>query len=238
MAYESDIMITMMYLAVVSTVFVLLLLAERAGVSINKSDSPAPLDKFIESARSSRIIEGLAWRVVYYGVSFFLVAGALVATRITMDFSIFALGLFVVTMLLLFVGRVWLVGFRILSYISVVFVVYLSSIYQPEFLAGADFITYLFFGMLVAGIVLTIRFTDRGGFVITPTDFLVILAVITLAISSGSGILGYGVTAVVLKSIILFYGCELILNRVVRRYNIFMLSILVSLLIVGVRGFY
>jgi hypothetical protein len=43
-------------------------------------------------------------------------------------------------------------------------------------------------------------------------------------------------TAVALKTIILFYGAELILGKLKRRWNIFTVSVLVSLLVIGTRG--
>jgi hypothetical protein len=43
-------------------------------------------------------------------------------------------------------------------------------------------------------------------------------------------------TAVALKTIILFYGAELILGRMKHRWNVFTVSVLVSLLVIGVRG--
>ena len=45
-----------------------------------------------------------------------------------------------------------------------------------------------------------------------------------------------GVMAIAMKTIILFYGCEVILTRMETRWNLFTLSVLASLLIISVRG--
>jgi UDP-GlcNAc:undecaprenyl-phosphate GlcNAc-1-phosphate transferase len=85
-------------------------------------------------------------------------------------------------------------------------------------------------------IALTIRFTDKGGFGTTPTDFLIIIAVSVLVVLSSKGIVDTVITAVTLKAIILFYGCELLLNKMKTRWNVFTLSVLVSLSVISARG--
>ena len=67
-------------------------------------------------------------------------------------------------------------------------------------------------------------------------DFLVVLAVLALAVMASDGMVDASMTAVVLKAIILFYGAELILGRMKHRWNFFTVSVLVSLLVIGVRG--
>jgi hypothetical protein len=125
---------------------------------------------------------------------------------------------------------------RLLVYVAIIFIVYLSNTYQPAYLSGTDPVTYAIFGVLVAGIALSIRYTNGGSFNVTPMDFLVVMAVLALAVLASDGMLDASMTAVVLKTIILFYGAELILGRMIRRWNLFTVSVLVSLLVIGVRG--
>ena len=120
----------------------------------------------------------------------------------------------------------------------ILFVVYLLNTYQPGYLSGADPLTYLFFGAVVLGIALMIRYTQRGKFRTTPTDFLVIIAVVILAILSSQGAIDTTLTAITLKAIILFYATELVLNRMTSRLNVFTLSVLFSLSIISIRGLY
>ena len=88
----------------------------------------------------------------------------------------------------------------------------------------------------MTGIALSIRHDNGGSFKVTPMDFLVVTAVLALAVLASKGIVDSGIKAVVLKTIILFYGAELILGRMKQRWNIFTVSVLVSLLVTGVRG--
>jgi hypothetical protein len=67
-------------------------------------------------------------------------------------------------------------------------------------------------------------------------DSLVVMAVLALAVLTNKGMVDANMTAVVLKTIILFYGAEMILGRMKQRWNIFTISVLISLLVIGVRG--
>jgi UDP-GlcNAc:undecaprenyl-phosphate GlcNAc-1-phosphate transferase len=108
--------------------------------------------------------------------------------------------------------------------------------YQPHFLAGIDSITYVFFGLVMAGIALTIRFSNKQEFDVTPMDYLIVLAMIMLGFLTRNEIVNTRVMAIALKTVILFYGAEVILNRMSNRLNLFTLAVLVSLLVVVGRG--
>ncbi|MGB5261394.1 MAG: MraY family glycosyltransferase [Gammaproteobacteria bacterium] len=236
--YEADSLIAAIYLIVVATVFILLYLAERSGWRIHQ-DSIIMIDEFIESTIRSHTISSFAYLVVVFGLSLFLVAGSVIATRVPVDLAVVGLLLCALMVIRLAFGyRAWFLPLRLLSYMAIIFVVYLLNTYQPAYLSGADMVTYLFFGTLVLGIALMIRYTERGQFRTTPTDFLVIIAISILAVLSSQGIVDSGLTAIILKGIILFYGCELVLNQMKTRLNVFTLSVLFSLSVISVRGLF
>ena len=197
----------------------------------------APLDKVIQSATRSPGLQAIPFGVVFYGISAFLVAGALASTTIPVDFTLAATGLLVLLVLRLVMGsRVWYFPLRLLAYVTVVFVVYLFNTYQPVQLSGIDPFTYAFFGILVVAIALSIRLKDAGDFKVTPMDYLVALVVIGVAVMIREGAVDSGTMAIALKTIILFYGCEVVLNRMETRWNVFTVSVLASLMIISVRG--
>jgi UDP-GlcNAc:undecaprenyl-phosphate GlcNAc-1-phosphate transferase len=133
-------------------------------------------------------------------------------------------------------SRVWYLPLRLLSYVTVVFVVYLFNTYQPAQLSGFDPVTYIFFGALVVAIGLSIRLKEVGDFKVTPMDFLVALVVIGIAVLVQDKAVDSGMLAIAMKTIILFYGCEVILTRMESRWNVFTVAVLASLLIISVRG--
>ena len=189
------------------------------------------------SATRNRRLLAIPFGVVIYGISAFLVAGALASTTIPYDFTLVAAALLVLLVLRLVLGgRVWYFPLRLLAYVTVVFVVYLFNTYQPSQLSGFDPFTYIFFGVLVVAIALSIRLRDVGDFKVTPMDFLVALLVISIAVLIREGVVESRAMAIALKTIILFYGCEVILNRMEKRWNVFTVSVLGSLLIISVRG--
>jgi UDP-GlcNAc:undecaprenyl-phosphate GlcNAc-1-phosphate transferase len=219
-------------------VFVFLYMAERSGWHVREEHDEALLDEVIESATKSPGLLAIPFAVVLYGISAFLIAGALFSTSIPVDFTVAAVVLFAVLALRLMMGgRVWYLPLRLLAYVTVVFVVYLFNTYQPAQLSGFDPITYIFFGVLVTAIALSIRLKKEGGyFNVTPMDYLIALVVIGIAVLAKDKIADTGMMAIALKTIIMFYGCEVILTRMERRWNIFTVSVLASLLIISVRG--
>jgi UDP-GlcNAc:undecaprenyl-phosphate GlcNAc-1-phosphate transferase len=235
--YESDAMVLGLYMAIVSAVFLFLYLAGRSGWRIRKDRSVALIDEFIESAKQSRLISAVSYGAIVIGLSAFLVSGSFLATEVPPDFTLAGMVIFGLTLVRLFANaRARFLPLRVLCYMTIVFVVYLVNIYQPKYMIGMDPVTYLFFGAMVCAIALAIRYSDRGVFSVTPTDFLVIFAVSSLAILSSKGVVDASTTAITLKAIILLYGCELVLNRMKSRWNVFTLSVLLSLGVISVRG--
>lgn len=237
MPYESDSLIIGTYLAIVASVFIVLYVAEHSGWHVRGKSDEATLDTVIAATLHSPWFLKLPYGVIFYGISVFLVAGALIATDIPVDFTIAAVTLSLLLLLRLLAGHsMRFLPLRLLIYMAIIFVVYLLNTYQPAYLSGADLVTYLFFGVLVAAIGMSVRFMSDGDFSITPTDYLVVLAILLLVVLASKQIVDSGMTAIVLKTMILFYGCELVLNRMKSRLNVFTVSALVALLVIGVRG--
>ncbi|MDA8382289.1 MAG: MraY family glycosyltransferase [Betaproteobacteria bacterium] len=122
---------------------------------------------------------------------------------------------------------------RAVLYVTCVLVVHLRQ-------TGGDFAHMalyenIYMAMLAAAIMVGFRFSSEGRFQVTPLDFLVIflaLAVPNLPALHGSRIhLG----AAVAKAIVLFYGVELVLNHLWRRWDCLRLVSYVTLLAVVAR---
>ena len=237
MPYESDAMILMTYLGVVSSVFVFLYMAERSGWHVREEKDEVHMAEVIESVAKSPGFLAIPFGVVLCGISAFLIAGAFISTTIPVDFTLVAAGLLALLILRLMMGfRVWYLSLRLLSYVTVVFVVYLLNTYQPAQLSGFDPITYIFFGMLVVAIALSVRLEKAREFNVTPMDYLIALVVLGMTVLAKDKIVDTGMMAIALKAIIMFYGCEVILTRMKSRWNVFTVSVLVALLIISVRG--
>jgi hypothetical protein len=125
---------------------------------------------------------------------------------------------------------------RALCYMTIAAVVYLLNTYQPHYLSGTDPLTYAFFGSMVLCAAVVIRYSKQGNFNLTPTDFLVAIAAFSLAILSSRGVLDSAIVATVLKAVILFYGCELVLGWLRYRWNIVTVAALIALIVISGRG--
>ena len=237
MPYESDFLIIGIYVAVVLSIFLFLYISERRGWQLHSQDETAALNGAIDLAKKGILLRALPYAVVMYGTSLFLLAGSLISVEIPRDYTVIAIIISVLMTLRLILGfRVWFISLRLMVYVTIAFMVYLLNSYQPVYLSGVDPVTYVYFGVLVAAIALTLRFTNGGNFDVTPMDYLVMLAILALVLSSSVGAIDTRITAMALKGVILFYAGEMILKNMKRRWNVFTVSVLVSLVIVGVRG--
>ena len=234
MPYETDAVVLGWYLAVVAAVFLLLYLAEslRWRVHVMNKDS-AP----VVSARSaSRLARAARWFLAA-GLSAFLVAGSCMATEVPADFTLLAMmlcGLLLVRLGMPSIAQ--RLPLRALCYMTIAAVVYLLNTYQPHYLSGTDPLTYAFFGSMVLCAAVVIRYSKQGNFNLTPTDFLVAIAAFSLAILSSRGVLDSAIVATVLKAVILFYGCELVLGWLRYRWNIVTVAALIALIVISGRG--
>lgn len=237
MPYESDGIILGTYLVVVAMVFTLLWAFEQKGWRAHAVAGGVPDGGLFVAVRMPQLVSGCSYWFISAGLSLSLVSGSLIATRIPADFTLLGMLLLGLTLMrMLVAGTARFMSLRALCYMVIAFVVYLVNMYQPGYLAGTDYVTYVFFGLMMLCTAIAIRFSEKGDFNLTPSDFLVVLAVSSLAILSSRGVVDSKITAITLQAIILFYACELVLTRMKYRWNIFTVSVLVSLAIISLRG--
>lgn len=237
MPYENDGLIMGLYLAVIAAVFLLLVAAERSGWKANRNVSAAGEAAIPKATGLVVYLTNLSYWVLIGGLASFQVAGSLLTARIPPDLTLLATALCGLLLVrLLIVSTVRFMPLRVLCYMSIAFFVYLVNTYQPLFLFGANPVTYIFFAVMVAGIAAAIRFSGKSGFNLTPTDFLVIVAVLSLTLLSVRGLIDDRITAITLQAIILFYACELVLNRMRYRWNLYTVATLAALAVISARG--
>lgn len=121
------------------------------------------------------------------------------------------------------------------AYVTAVFIVYLVQVAPGAF---GDYIHYsnLFFILLAVAIGLGFRFAQADRFRITPMDFLVILIAVIVPKLPGAHLQDTNLGEGFIKVIILFYGIELVLTNIWRRWNLLRPVICATLLILGMRA--
>ena len=94
----------------------------------------------------------------------------------------------------------------------------------------------MYFGLIVAALVIGARATDRDVFQATPMDFLLILIIIGMTFipqaRAGEG----EIIHLVIKVCIMFYAVEFMLRNMMGRWNMLTVSALWALGVIAVRG--
>jgi len=238
MRYESDALILAVYASISIIIYLLIGVAMARGWHTHRKSGDIYFGRIVTFFVRNQWLSDRVYDVIFYSMSLYLVAGALLATEIPADFGEISAVLGLVLLVGFMFGRRFRILFmmRPLVYITTAYIVYLGNIYQPEYLEGADPFTYIFFGIIIAGIIYLVRFSGQDVFRASPMDFLVILIVIALSIFASIGALDAQTTSIILKITILFYGSELILNRARKQWNFFTGCVLASLMITSYRG--
>ena len=225
------------YLGVCGLVFSLLILAEQRNWQAHRGQMNIPLVDFIGSVGRHPWFRAWPLLVIEACIALYLVVGSALITEVPQDFGMIAALLAVLLLLRLILGyRVWFLYLRLLMYVTIAFIVYLVNTNQPEYLAGPDIYTYLFFGVLIVAMVLAVRFVDNQLFRLTPLDYLVVMMVLVISLLPGLELQETGVVAMVVKLVILFYASELVIKHMKNRWNVMTVSGLVALVVIALRG--
>jgi UDP-GlcNAc:undecaprenyl-phosphate GlcNAc-1-phosphate transferase len=124
-------------------------------------------------------------------------------------------------------------------YILTPFVVYSGDqgIYE-YFGEEPAFIYNLLFAVLLVFLLLTLHFTRRKTrFKSTPSDFLLLFMVFLFSILPISAIKNHQLSLVAVKTIIFYFGFEILLGELKNRYNKITLVSMFLILLIGLKGF-
>ena len=125
---------------------------------------------------------------------------------------------------------------RAVAYVTSAFVVYLESNLMDGDASFLNNIEVVYFILLAIAIAIAVRLSDTVEFRINPMDYLVIFIVLSAGVLAKNVPLQDNLGFMVVKLVILFYGCELIMSRARSRLNSLTFFGLTALLILGLRG--
>jgi hypothetical protein len=89
---------------------------------------------------------------------------------------------------------------------------------------------------MVAALAAYLRFASEEKFGTTPTDCLIVFALITLVVFAGIDSGSRALVETIVFAVVLLYGCEVLIVRKIRRWNGFHVATLLTLTIMAVRG--
>ena len=234
--YHSDLLIVSLWVLVNTALALSLVMAGRLKWRAHSEGTQSVFAKALRFSKSD-FLGKAALTVILAGVSLLLFVGPLLADMVNRDFGITAGGLFLLMLLRLLLGTTaWFISLRLLMFVAIAFVLYLLGEYPLNpYLALVGF-EYVYFGLIVAALVIGARATDRDVFQATPMDFLLILIIIGMTFipqaRAGEG----EIIHLVIKVCIMFYAVEFMLRNMMGRWNMLTVSALWALGVIAVRG--
>jgi len=238
MRWQSDVNVFSVYLLVATGVVVFSFLAGQGWIHWSRSSRAHSVSlELAHRIRRSRLLTDLPVQILGIEVLLFLAVGAFVPNRVPRDFGFLAallFGLLLAGFLLFRRAMAFLV--RLSLYVGGTCLVYLSDQNAPGpglHLHGA---MNLFFGVMAALVVIAVQMNRERTFQITPLDYLIVLIAMVVPSLPQLQLGEISIGALVLKSIVLFFAFELLLNRLSHRVNHLGIAVLWTLLILGFRA--
>ena len=240
--YESDALIVAVYL--VFCVALLGVLKFAIGHQWRLRERPHPrqapfVPGWLQWLREGKRVLKAAFYFTVIAIPVYLVLAASLVERVPLDVWLLACGLLAVVFVLYLrgQGQPFTLVERACAYIvcaSVVYLVYLA----PGALAGFNvYRNVLFAGMTIA-VVIGIRLSQER-FRLTPMDFLIVLLALVipsvLRIEDAPAAVGSPAVAVIMV-VILFYGVEMVLNNIWRRWDVMRFTVIATLAVLVLRG--
>ncbi|HKK14723.1 MAG TPA: hypothetical protein VKA14_08700, partial [Gammaproteobacteria bacterium] len=235
--YQSDAVVLAVYLGVCFLVFTLLTLAERQRWRLDARSRLGRMDRIVERIKANAYFVRGPVLLVGALVPAYLLGASLLVRTVPPDFGVVAAVLAIVLGGSLLLGqRPGAVQNRLVVYVAVAFVVYLAGRYPlipPGALEVADTVFFVVVGVALA---LAIRYHTEEVFRVTPMDYLVILAVLFVGATARGSAEGSAITAMLIKTIIMFYAAEWLISRLRARWNWLFMGTMGALLLLGLRA--
>ena len=237
LSYESDGLIFLFYAAICALGLIFLFLALHYGWQVHKSHSVSGLTRFIQYVKKHKVFTQGPIKIVQIAVPTFFIAVSVLSHNIPREFGFGSAILALILVGYLIIDRPkesFLL--RAIAYITSAFAVYLETMYMDRQLFSFETLEITYFVVLVLAISLTVRFAANMQFKTTPMDFLIIFIVIAAGFISSSQDSKTGVGLIMVKLVILFYGCELIIAHMKSRWHYLNIGTLVTLIILASKG--
>ena len=239
--FQSDLLVLLVYLAFCLTVMLFFSFARQRFMRLQGQQLSG--EGFIARKIGWLWKDQRPYKLAYYfallSIPAFLLLTVAFAGQVPKDSSISVVS----WALLLVMGVVYLkrgnVSFHIIEraclYVTIVFVVYLLQIDSGD-LSKSSIYGNVFFVMLAIAVAIGLRFSGEKKFNLSTLDFLVIFTVIALPNLPGTLMASEHWGEGIIKVIVLFYGVELVLSNMWRRWGIMRFSLMATLAALGFRG--
>ncbi len=240
--YQSDLIVTGVYVAVIVFLFSCLTLTERRGWRRDAMRSRGAL-RYVSTALGRL---GRSWAVresprvlITAAVPAMLLLGPLGVAHVPRDVALIAAALAAIVAMQ--IGRSRANGsmlVRLAVYVAAIASVYLFVNYPASLSRPLQPLALTLIAALALAIGGYLKFTSNQKFDTTPTDLLILFVMLALLIFGNLDIGARALVEIVVYAVVLLYSCEVLINLTVRRWNVLHLSTLASLTIMVLRGAY
>ena len=238
--YESNVLITAVYVALCATVFGMLALAERSGWHLNERYKNNGQTIVMAHDILRRILVVVPRKFLSIGIPVYLISASLIIERVPSDFakmSVLVAGLLALEIFFSKTQRS--IIRRALIYITAAFIGYLGISFTPEWAAFFEPAKSVFFILTAVAFAVAVKFSPRrrkNEFETTATDYLVVFCLVAILTISKGDFWGNDGVMFVVQMIVIFYGCELLIMEKRERWSSLSIASLVAALILAVRG--
>ncbi len=237
MRYDMDGVILGAYFGICISLFLYLYLATRLGWHAHRTRVEPRLKRAIVAIRHHPLFTAVPVQIVTVAIPVLFLGVSLLCTRVPKDFAVGATALAALLALQLILARAnGSLLLHAVSYVTAAFVIYLEGKYMGEQVLLFDYADIGYFVILAIAIGLAVRYAAKAEFKTTPMDYLVVLIVLSVGFLFRNNLTEAGIGAMVVKLMVVFYGCELIISRSRSRWNSLNISSLLTLSILGARG--
>lgn len=236
--YESDLVLAGIYLAACIAVVLFIRVVRYVRLESLQPASGYRLSRMLQIVRRHVIFQEGPLVFLMLALPTILLGGALSVSNVPKDFGVFAAIAFMLLAIRLILGnKTWFLLLRLLIFVSIAFVTYLFEMWPPSVPDGLySAIEIVYFGLLAVAVVLVVRYRLESTFKITPMDFLVILAMLSIGVIPEDIRESYHLVPVIVKLVLLFYSAELVLKTMKSRWSPLPLSSLAALGVLALRG--
>ena len=234
--YQSDIFVTFLWISMNIFLAVTLVYSGRFHWYAHAAEKKSVLASLVEG-KARHFLGKLALGTILSGVLVLLFVGPLVVSRVESDLGIAACILFLFLLLRLVLDtRLWFISLRLILYVTAAFVVYLLNEYPPTIWQLTDTQVYTYFGAITVAIVIGAKSLDADTFQVTPTDILIIMLVVAVALLPKAQISDKTVVLLFIKFVVIFYAVEILIRKISFRWNVLTAVSIWALGIIGLRG--
>ena len=237
MQYHGDWWVTGWYLLVCVSVFIFLVVAERANWTAHRVDEESKISQLIVYLKTKDVLTVAPARLVMFMVPLFIAVTPLWITTVPRDFGMVSGAMLMVLAFEMFFGKNGdSVTARAAISVVAIFAAYLSVNYVPSIYEGFEFGRTVYFTVLAIAIATSVRFSKRISFNVTPTDYLIVFGLLTTAFFANEHFVARDTSVLLIQAVILLYGCQLLIDQKGGRWSFLNVATLGALGVLAVRG--